>query len=301
MGPRERQTLFLRAGLVAAGAAILAGLGLFLQAAFTGELTIHPVAFRSGSLEIRWYGIFIAVAVILGLSWALRRAPRIYKRSQLEALYWWGVLGGALGARTLYVLQNLPYFVDHPGEILAVADGGMSVHGMLLGGLVAGALAARSLKISFWQAADAAVPAILLGMVIGRFGNFTNYELFGGPTEVPWKMFVPVTARPEQFFDTSYFHPVFLYEALFNTCLLIFLLRTERTTRFSGELTFRFLAGIATTRFIVEFWRIGERVLGPFSSAQLASILIGAVALAFLWLGRQGKLAAPYRLGDPEI
>jgi len=289
--PPSRQRLY-RALVAGAGLAGIVALALWLHAAFQGRIHVSSVAFTAGPLSVRWYGLLIAFSILLSLPWAVARARRAgLDPHRAEAAYWWGVVGGAVGARLVYVVQNLDYYGHQPAVILAIADGGLSIHGMILGGLVAGALAARALGLSFWLLADAAGPAMLAGMVLGRFGNFTNMELIGYPTSVPWKMFVPPPARPPLFTGAEFFHPVFLYDAILNCMLLALLLATERTVRFPGELIFRLLAGIAVTRFIVEFWRIGDRVLGPLSLAQLASVLIFTVAVTVLWLGRRGKLA----------
>lgn len=261
---------------------------------------VDPVAFSLGSVDIYWYGFFVALAVALGLPWTLARAARVgLNARQAERVLWVAIAGGVVGARIGYVVQNLAYFGAHPAEIGALSTGGLSIHGALFGGFLAGVLAARWYRLEFWRLADASVPAILLGMILGRFGNFTNAELFGPPTDVPWKLFIPVASRPEGMSEIAFYHPTFLYDSMLNTLLLLILLRIDRKAALSsarpvealmseggskgssvqpGRLTLWFVAGIALTRFLVEFWRLGEVTALGMTPAQLVSLALLAGA-----------------------
>lgn len=265
---------------------------LFFRAAFAGSFIVSPVAFHIGTAAVRWYGLFAALGLAVGFPWTLARATRIglKPRSTVEQVLWWAVLGGLVGARLIYVLQNSSTYGQDPRQILAVADGGLSIHGMLLGGLVAAAIVSRLLRVNFWRLADAGSPSLLLGMIIGRFGNFTNGELFGYPTTLPWKLFIPLANRPAPYLEQSFFHPIFLYDIVLNTFLLIIILRTENSCRFKGELLGRFVLGISVTRFIVEWWRINDPPsVGVLSTAQLVSIGLAIVSLFFILLGRRTR------------
>ena len=280
----------------AGGIAILllvAALFIFLRQAFAGLIFISPIFLNLGWVEIRWYGVFASLGILIGFPWLLRRANRFGLTSQakLELVIWWAIGGGVIGARAVYVLQNSASYFAQPASILAIADGGLSIHGMLLGGIIIGAIAARRLAVPFWRFADSAVPPLLTGMILGRFGNFTNGELIGYPTNLPWKMFVAVMDRPLAYAGNVFFHPIFLYDAILNSMLLVVLIRTEISCRFKGEQLFRFLVGISCTRFVVEFWRINEpSSLHAFSSAQAVSIIIAFVSIVIIVLGRRQKL-----------
>lgn len=281
-------------GIVAILASIFCvSLFLFFRAAFAGSIVVSPVAFQIGGSAIRWYGLLAALGLALGFPWTLIRAARfgLKPQSTVEQVLWWAVAGGLIGARLLYVVQNGSLYGQHPLQILAVADGGLSIHGMLLGGLLTTAIVGRMLRIDFWRLADAGSPALLLGMILGRFGNFTNGELFGYPTALPWKMFVQPINRPAAYLGDVFFHPIFLYDALLNTTLLIVILRTEKSCRFAGEILWRFLLSISITRFIVEWWRINDPPsVGVLSTAQLVSITLGALSFLVLVYGRRSSV-----------
>ncbi|MGI6103648.1 MAG: prolipoprotein diacylglyceryl transferase [Patescibacteria group bacterium] len=277
-------------------AGLLAGLGVFvfLQAVFSGALVLNPVAVSVGPLHVRWYGLLIALAIAVGIPWTIRRAAvRGIASTTAETILWWAVLGGVVGARLIFVLQNLAYYGEAPSQVFALTDGGLSIHGALLGGFLVGALvtlilnrSARS-PVHFWSLADAAVPALLLGMVVGRFGNLFNYELYGPPARVLWRMFVPTYARPELYADYRYFHPTFLYEAVGNVLVLAFILMNERRATHRGELVLWFFFGSSLVRFLVEFWRLGSPVVGVLTSAQLVSLVLAFSALALALLRRR--------------
>ncbi|MBI4022680.1 prolipoprotein diacylglyceryl transferase [Candidatus Berkelbacteria bacterium] len=288
-------------------------IGWILTLAFAGHLVVDPVAFPLGPLAVRWYGLFIALTIGIGLPWFLRRAlARGIDGALAERAAWWGVVVGVVGARLLYVLQNLDVFGANPVLILAVQDGGLSIHGALLGGIVAVATVTRFQARTFWSIADAIVPPLLLGMILGRFGNFTNHELFGPPTDVAWKMFVPLQDRPVGSQEEAFYHPTFLYDAILNTVVLLILLTLERSVISApgspsrwrsrllgdgggvpGQLFLLFIAGISLTRFIVEFWRLGDTTALGLSPAQLVSLLLFASAGALLGLVRLGRSKLP--------
>lgn len=276
------------AGLVSVG---LVSLFLFLKASFAGEVMIDPVATRLFGFEIRWYGLLVGSVILIGLPWAVKRAGQAnLAPERAEAALWWSIIGGVVGARFVYVVQNYSFYHLEPSKIIQVFDGGLSIHGMILGGLVVGYLAARFFEVEFWKLADAAVPPMILGMVIGRFGNFANHELFGYPTNLAWRMFVPEQFRPPAYLDSQFFHPVFLYEALLNLLVLCLILKFQSSVKFSGELLLRFLAGISVTRFTVEFFRIGQAAEFGLTSAQLVSLVIITVSLILIGLGRKHKI-----------
>ncbi|MBI4032638.1 prolipoprotein diacylglyceryl transferase [Candidatus Berkelbacteria bacterium] len=240
---------------------------------------IDPVAFTVGSIDVRWYGIVIAGAVAIALPWAIERARRRgLNPAHTETVLWLAILGGLIGARAGYVIQNLGYFGTHPLDVVQLTTGGLSIHGMLVGGFIAAWIAARRYGVAFVPLADAAVPPMLLGMILGRLGNFANSELFGPPTNVSWKLFIPVNSRPEGMSEIAYYHPTFLYDSLLNTLVLVALLIYERRMHTPGRLTLWFLAGIALTRFIVEFWRLGDVLPIGLTLAQLVSLLLLAGA-----------------------
>ena len=173
-----------------------------------------PVLYDFGSFAIRWYGLLIATAVLLGVSVARWLAKQRQVDPELMSdLVLWMVIGAIPGARLYYVLFEWEQYSGNPTQALAIWQGGIAIHGALIGGTLAALIFARLKKVSFWQLADLATPAVILGQAIGRWGNFFNSEAFGRPTDLPWKLFIPeqisvsgrnLFPRPPQFADVAY-------------------------------------------------------------------------------------------------
>lgn len=142
--------------------------------------TLDPVAFSLGPLDIRWYGIIIALGMILGYILANREA---IKRNMPEGMFtdlmFYIILFSLIGARLYYVIFNWDYYSSNPVSIIMVNEGGMAIHGGLIGGFLAGLIYCKKKNLSFFQVADIAAPSILLGQAIGRWGNFMNQEAHG--------------------------------------------------------------------------------------------------------------------------
>ena len=134
-------TRFKRALLASLIAVCLTGLFLFLQASFAAQIELNPIAFSLGKFEVRWYGLLIGLTILIGFPWAVKRATQQnILPDRAESVLWWSIVGGAVGARFLYVVQNFAFYQLHSQQILEVFDGGLSIHGMIAGGLIAGYL-----------------------------------------------------------------------------------------------------------------------------------------------------------------
>ena len=251
---------------------------------FTGDRPVDPVLLRLGPLQVRWYGFLIAFSFIPGFRLAAAEARR--KGINPDLLYDFGFVAGVsgfVGARLAYVVQNLRQFLAEPARIVAVWEGGLSMHGVIIGGLLATAYFARKIHVPFFIFADVVIPALPLGQALGRWGNFFNQELFGYPTSVPWKMYVAPQYRPPEWAAEAYFHPTFLYESLWNLATLGLLLWYRRLPAArEGDVLFLYLAFYSLGRFWVEFFRIGTPVAAGLTLAQLVSLLI--IAASGLWL-----------------
>src|SRR5690606_312973 len=251
---------------------------------FAGERPIDPVLLRLGPLEVRWYGFLIAFSFIPGFYLAAAEARR--RGINPDHLYDFGLLAGVSGfvaARLAYVIQNLRHFLSEPARIFAVWEGGLSMHGVIIGGLLATIYFARKIRVPFFTFADVVFPALPLGQALGRRGNFFNQELFGYPTAVPWKMYVAPAYRPAEFAHAAFFHPTFLYESLWNLGTLgVLLWYRRRPTAREGDVFFLYLVVYSLGRFLVEFFRIGTPVAAGLTLAQLVSVLV--IAGSGLWL-----------------
>ncbi|NEQ37453.1 MAG: prolipoprotein diacylglyceryl transferase [Okeania sp. SIO3I5] len=253
-----------------------------------------PIIFQLGPLAIRWYGLLIASAVLIGVTLSQYLAKlRNVNPDLLGDLVVWLVLAAIPGARLYYVLFEWEQYQQNPIDAIAIWKGGIAIHGAIIGGAIAALIFARLNKISFWQLADLVAPSLILGQAIGRWGNFFNSEAFGSPTDLPWKLYIPPENRPPELVNFDYFHPTFLYESLWNLMvfgLLIFLffrdLRGKPRLRL-GTLFLIYMAAYSSGRIWIEGLRTDSLMLGPLRIAQfvsLAGILLGLAGLAWLYL-----------------
>ncbi|MFN5117677.1 MAG: prolipoprotein diacylglyceryl transferase [Cyanobacteriota bacterium] len=278
-----------------------------LFASFTSP---GPLVFQLGPFALRWYGLLIALAVLTGLLLAMRLGRRRGIDDALIAdLLPVLVIGAVLGARSYYVALEWRQYQGHWQDALAIWRGGIAIHGALIGGTIATILFCRWRKQRFWPLLDVLVPAVALGQAIGRWGNFFNSEAFGLPTDLPWKLTIPVANRPEQFLDQATFHPTFLYESLWNlgVCgLLLLLFRQASRGRIqlpAGALSCVYLMAYSSGRVWIEGLRLDPLCLfstPPFCSgglrmAQLMSLLLIAIGGLGLWwlVIRQRSLPDP--------
>lgn len=157
----------------------------------------------------------------LAISFWLARHYSI-RQNDIFDLSFWLIIGGLIGARLYDVLLELPYYIAHPWQILAIWQGGLAIHGAILAGLAIVLIFSRRKRIDFFKISSLLVPGVALGQAIGRWGNYFNQELFGRPTDLPWGIPIDLMNRPAAYVTESYFHPTFLYESL--GCLAIFAL-----------------------------------------------------------------------------
>lgn len=255
-----------------------------------------PIIVEIGPLTLRWYGLLIATAVLIGVSLSQYLAKQRGVNPDLLAdLAIWLVIAAIPCARLYYVLFKWPNYAQRPQDIIAIWQGGIAIHGAIIGGLIASIIFARLNQVSVWQLTDLVVPSLILGQAIGRWGNFFNSEAFGAPTDLPWKLYIPPANRPPAYLNYEYFHPTFLYESLWNLGVFVLLLwlffwglQHERLK--VGTLTFVYLITYSCGRVWIEGLRTDSLMLGPLRIAQLvsiAAIAIGLLGLAWLyWLER---------------
>jgi phosphatidylglycerol---prolipoprotein diacylglyceryl transferase len=256
-----------------------------------------PIIFEVGPIVVRWYGLLIATAVLLGvtLSQYLAKRRRV-DPDLLGDLAIWLVIGAIPCARLYYVLFEWQEYSQRPEDIIAIWKGGIAIHGAIIGGTIATVIFARIKRISLWQLLDLVAPSLILGQAIGRWGNFFNSEAFGKPTDLPWKLFIAPRYRPVDFLNFEYFHPTFLYESLWNlgifTLLLwLFFWGLERYNRLkTGTITAVYLIGYSLGRVWIEWLRTDSLMIGSLKIAQvisLSEIALGLVILVWLyWLNR---------------
>lgn len=262
---------------------IFVALVIFLPVVFSGRL-ILPQLFNVGPLSIHCYGLIMALAVASGFYLAISRVNKYgIEPKKAEDLLFWLAIGGFVGARLYHVLSSAPYYYAHPGDIIKVWNGGLSIYGAVIGGFIVLWLYKRlsTNHLALSTLLDWLTPSLILGQIIGRFGNLFNYEAFGYPTNLPWKMFVPLQFRPGLYQRFNFFHPFFLYEALGNVLILVFLIkviepRSAKATQ--GKLFFSYVLLYNALRFGLEFLRVDSTFIYNFRLNAVVSLCLSALA-----------------------
>ncbi len=260
------------------------------------------MGFQIGPLFIRYYGIILMVGA-LAAAWL---AEREAKRKGLESeIVWdgliWVLIGGIIGARIWHILTppesmvevgiTTRYYLTHPLDALAIWRGGLGIPGAVIGGAIALFFFGRRRKVSFAQLADIAAPALALGQAIGRWGNFVNQELYGAPTNLPWAITIDPEYRLPEYYDQATYHPLFLYESLWNLAnmfLLLWLAHRQSDRLLPGDLFLIYLIVYPVGRFFLEFLRLDPSQVGGLNINQLVMALVALSSMAFLlWRHRR--------------
>lgn len=254
---------------------------------------MHPILFKYGPIEIRFYGLMYVIAILVG-SWLIKkevgRKGINLTADEVMNFIIWGVIGGIIGARAYYVLFNLGFYLKNPAEIPAIWHGGLAIHGGLIGGLAVSFFYLKKHGVNFWRMADACAPAIILGQAFGRFGNFMNGDAHGRPTDMPWGIIFPQESIAGSEYPGIPLHPTMLYEMAINLSIFAFLwLYLRKKGHKDGFIFAAYIALYSTGRFIVEHFRADSLMLGPIKAAQAVSLTVAIIALGFiiaqrLWL-----------------
>lgn len=265
---------------------------IFLPAAFRGVVSINPIMFSIGPLTMRWYGFLIALGIFLGYLISYLRAKDLkISPNSFDSIFVITVLSGVVGARIGHVIQLIPYYQAHPIEIFEIWNGGLSIHGAIIAGLLGLLISCYFYKVSFLKLANIVAPQLMLAGAIGRFGNFFNQEVLGRPTDLSWGMHVDELRRPIGYSNVGLFHPVFFYESilLFASFCVYLLLRRKIGDKLGLAYTLVFYS---LARIIVEFWRLDySPILWKFDLAQIVSfgiIIVGLVS-GYLTLTKRGS------------
>jgi len=221
---------------------------------------MDPVLWRIGPLELRWYGMMYLLGFVAGyfvIRSELRRKDGPVPVESADDMLFYLILGLLIGARLGYALiYNLKVYATAPWEILAFWHGGMSFHGGLAGMVIAGWIFARRRRAPFLELADIGALAAPIGLMLGRFGNFINGELFGRVTTLPWGVVFPLGGTLPR-------HPSQIYEAIFEVPMLFGVLwGLRKRTRRPGEVLAFFLILYGVFRFLIEFFREPDHQIG---------------------------------------
>ena len=225
---------------------------------------MNRVAFTVFGLDIMWYGVLMASAMILCVILALREGKRVnISEDDILNLAIVAIPCGLLGARLYYVIFNWSWYSENLSEILNFRGGGMAIHGALIGGILAGFIYTKVKKINFFKMADTVMIGIPLGQAIGRWGNYINGEAHGGPTDLPWGIMV----------DGIKVHPTFLYESIWDLGIFIFLWCFRKKKTYEGQLAIIYLILYSIGRFFIEGLRTDSLMIGPLRMAQVISLV----------------------------
>ncbi|WP_100332311.1 prolipoprotein diacylglyceryl transferase [Bacillus xiapuensis] len=259
---------------------------------------LNPIAMDLGPLQVHWYGLIIGAGIALGYYLAKKEGRRLgLPKDTFADLLIWAIPISIICARIYYVLFQWEYYSQHPGDIIKIWNGGIAIHGALIGAVATAIVYSRAKNISFWKLADIAAPSLLLGQAIGRWGNFVNQEAYG---EEVTRSFLEGLALPDfiinqMYIDGQYYHPTFLYESIWNFLGFILLIGLRRAPLKRGELFLTYVIWYSAGRFFVEGLRTDSLMLGSLRMAQVVSIsLIIAAAVIFIVRRKTKAAQVPY-------
>lgn len=259
---------------------------------------------KIGPLTLNFYGLLIMIGVIAAAALAYFEAKRQKRDTEviIDSLTWI-VLGGVIGARIWHILTppasmvaqgiTTKYYLTHPFAAIAIWRGGLGIPGAVAGGTLAFYLYARKRNISFGNWVDIFAPGLALGQAIGRWGNFINQEVYGAPTDLPWAITIDEQHRLPEFMEYATYHPLFLYESLFNLANMGFLLWLSRKFKdklFPGDVFLSYLITYPTFRFFMEYLRLDKSLVGGINANQTLMIVIAVLSAGLIiWRHRKPR------------
>lgn len=251
-----------------------------------------PTGFYIGSFEIRFYGLIIAIGLLSGALLAYHEAKRTGQKVDDYIDYtFFAVIGALLCARIYYVAFEWDYYSQHPKEIFDIRGGGIAIYGAVIGGAIALFIFSKVKKLKFFKMADTIIPGLLIGQIIGRWGNFFNREAFGGFTDNLLAMQLPLKDVAADTVNSSMMvmvdgvqyvqvHPTFLYESVLNLIVLALVLVFRDKKKFYGETLCRYFIGYGIVRFFVEGLRTDQLQFGNgLAVSQILSIVLVVIGL----------------------
>ena len=249
------------------------------------------VALDLGFIQIYWYSITMFLGVLIGIIVAYIEIKR--KKINIDYfsnMAFYAILLGFIGARIYYCLFNLDYYLTNPLEIFMIWHGGLAIHGGIIGSISAIFIYSKKQNMNFLEMLDICAPALVIGQVIGRWGNFFNSEAHGG---IVTKSFLESLHLPNfiingMYINGNYYHPTFLYESLLNFVIFIVLMILRKNKKIHvGVITGIYLMYYGIVRFFIESLRTDSLMLSSLKIAQVVSIILFIVGLMLIIISRK--------------
>lgn len=247
--------------------------------------------------KIYFYGILIMLGA-LAAAWLAAYRAKEYGQDQEMAwdLLPWALIGGIIGARLWHILTppasmveqgiTTAYYLTHPIEMLKIRQGGLGIPGAVMGGFLAVWIYTRRKESSVLTWADIIAPGLALAQAVGRWGNFFNQEVYGSPTNLPWKIFIEPIRRLPEYASIEYYHPLFLYESIWNLLnagFLIWVGRRFKNWLRTGDLFLIYAMVYASGRFFLEFLRLDPSpVAGMNVNQTVMAVIVLCAAVIFI-------------------
>lgn len=250
---------------------------------------IDPIAFELGPISVRWYGIIIAAGILLGYFIAQASVKKIgYDQDTLVDIIFWSAILGFIVARIYFVIFQWPYYIQNLIEIPMIWNGGIAIHGGLIGGFVTGIIICKQKNINPFQIGDVIAPSMILGQGIGRWGNFMNHEAHGGPVSrsVLENLHIPNFIIDNMYIEGKYYQPTFLYESIWDILGFVILILLRKHLRI-GDTFCLYLIWYSIGRFFVEGMRTDSLMLtSDIRVAQVMSIILILVGITIMIVRR---------------
>lgn len=256
---------------------------------------MNPIVVSFGPFTITWYALFIVSGLMIGSIIGAKEAQKHnIKEDSFYDMLFYLLIFSFLGARIWYVVFQAPFYLQNPSEIIKIWHGGLAIHGGIIGGTSYLIYYAKKYNIKFFTLTDIAVPSLILGQAIGRWGNFMNSEAHGGATTYDFlanTLHLPSFIVNGMHIDGVYYHPTFLYESTWNIVgFLILILFLRKRYRFNyGILSGFYLMWYGFIRFFIEMMRTDALLFGPIKVAQLTSFLMFVLGLVIIIKKKRGN------------
>ncbi len=260
---------------------------------------MNPVIYTIGGFEIRWYSVLLLVAMVIGILMIIKEGKRFnIQKDYTFNMCFWMIVVGIICARLYYCLFNFELFKDNLIDILKIWEGGLAIHGGLLGGFITLYIYCKKYSVKVTKMTDITVVPLILGQAIGRWGNFFNSEAHGAATTYYHlkELHIPEKIIEGMKIGNVYYHPTFLYESILCFIGFIFLLFLRRYRYLKrGQLTAIYLMYYSLITFFIERLRTDSLMLGGFKVAQIVSVVLFVGGLiAFMILSRKGRFEDLY-------